>query len=646
MGKQPKRKISAKAIREDIRSNMDDEALKKKHGLSEEELRRVLRKLVIAGILSQPELDARDPRRCDQEIDGDVESETSPLPAREAEARRVEEPVFDPGHDESDEMTPSAEIVITDRPPRRVSRVVIALAGVVVVLGIAGAGIYLLAPDLCYGPTPFLMSDKSVTAAPGIAGRKDTRTKRSTAPEAGPGSNVGRLLQAVEKGDVDAVKRIIERGADVNHRYKEGVTPLMIAAKSGRTDAVKLLLERGADVHATASKGWTPILYAAFGGDPETITLLLDRGAEVRKKSETGWTPLMTASSQGHKAAVALLLSKGADVHASDGKGRTPLICAASKGKTDVMRLLLDKGADINVKSKTGMTALAVAAEAGHKEAVGLLIHEGADPDVKDSVMGLSALTRAMKKRDGEIVQVLLQNGARFNPRAGEERYYLVAVAGEGRLELAKLLLEKGFEVGARDDPRDETPLSAAACKGHTDMVRLLLENGADVNAGGIGRETPLTCAFNHRHAEVIDLLISRGANVNSKSFGGDPLLVSAAFRGDAHLAGLLLGAGADVKAVDSFERTALEIACDKSALRVIEALAKHGADLNRRNPKDGGTALMAAAANGRLEVVELLLQLGADPKITDDRGFTALRYATIWKRDSVADLLKARGGE
>jgi len=123
-------------------------------------------------------------------------------------------------------------------------------------------------------------------------------------------------------------------------------------------------------------------------------------------------------------------------------------------------------------------------------------------------------------------------------------------------------------------------------------------------------------------------------------------MLMAAAIQGNVSDAEMLLKAGADVRSTDFAGRTVLDLACAKGALNFIEALAKHGTDLNRKNPRDGGTALMTAAANGRLEVVELLLKLGADPNVTDDRGLTALKYATIWKKEPVADLLKARGAK
>jgi ankyrin repeat protein len=243
-------------------------------------------------------------------------------------------------------------------------------------------------------------------------------------------------------------------------------------------------------------------------------------------------------------------------------------------------------------------------------------------------------------------VKRLLEHGSKFNPQGKDELDYLASVAEAGHLDLAKLLLDKGLDLSARGSFKN-TPLLAAACKGQVDLVRLFLDKGADVNVGGFGNETALTCAFKNHHTEIMNLLISRGADVNVKRSGGDTMLITAVSRGDdPSVTELLLKAGADVHVSDFAGRAALDIACDKNALKVIEVLAKHGANLNRKNPKDGGTALMFAAANGRVEAVKLLLQLGADPNVIDDRGLTALKYATIWKKEPIVDLLKDRAAK
>lgn len=89
-----------------------------------------------------------------------------------------------------------------------------------------------------------------------------------------------------------------------------GETPLMMAALRGRVDAMKALIERGAQVDRA---GWTPLHYAASGPSAEAVALLLARGASVNARAPNGNTPLMQAARYGSEDSVRLLLQKGAD---------------------------------------------------------------------------------------------------------------------------------------------------------------------------------------------------------------------------------------------------------------------------------------------------------------------------------------------
>ena len=97
---------------------------------------------------------------------------------------------------------------------------------------------------------------------------------------------------------------------DVDRANAAGETPLMIAALRGQLDATKRLLERGARVNRD---GWTPLHYAASGPEPKVVALLLDRGARVDAPSPNHSTPLMMAARYGAEASTDLLLKRGAD---------------------------------------------------------------------------------------------------------------------------------------------------------------------------------------------------------------------------------------------------------------------------------------------------------------------------------------------
>lgn len=148
---------------------------------------------------------------------------------------------------------------------------------------------------------------------------------------------------------------------------------LLVAAKKGDTATVQALLDKGADVNAKDKDGWTALMFAANNGHATIVQALLDRGADVNAKTEDekGATALMVTAWQGHTAIVEALLDRGADVNAkAKDDGMTALMLAVMEGHTATVQALLDKGADVNAKDKSGLTALMLAKSEGHTEIV------------------------------------------------------------------------------------------------------------------------------------------------------------------------------------------------------------------------------------------------------------------------------------
>jgi len=116
------------------------------------------------------------------------------------------------------------------------------------------------------------------------------------------------------------------------------------AVQKGDIKAVKQYLDAGGDVNAKNSVGFTPLHYAAHEGHMEIAELLITNSADVNEKVSGGRTPLHRAASLGHKEIAELLIANGADVNAKEGNGRTPLNEAARWGHNEVADLLRKHG--------------------------------------------------------------------------------------------------------------------------------------------------------------------------------------------------------------------------------------------------------------------------------------------------------------
>ena len=100
---------------------------------------------------------------------------------------------------------------------------------------------------------------------------------------------------------------------------------LLDAAEKGNIEAVKQHLAAGADVNAKDQRRWTPLHHAAYEGHKEIAELLIAEGADMNAKDKLGDTPLQVAAYQDHKEIAELFIANGADVNAKSDNGRTPL---------------------------------------------------------------------------------------------------------------------------------------------------------------------------------------------------------------------------------------------------------------------------------------------------------------------------------
>src|SRR5262245_59835376 len=224
------------------------------------------------------------------------------------------------------------------------------------------------------------------------------------------------LHWAVERDDLEAADLLIEAGARVLSRTREGVTPIQLAAVNGSAAMLDRLFKAGGDVNAPLTPtGDTALMMAARTGKTDAIRVLLEAGAHVNaKESWGGTTPLMWAVSEGHTAAAHLLIDAGADVNArshyvaaANGRGfegrtpvasraegkpeefasgwLTPLMLAAREGHIDVARILVGAGADIDAAAGDGKTALAIAIFNGNYEYASFLVDNKADVNKADA---------------------------------------------------------------------------------------------------------------------------------------------------------------------------------------------------------------------------------------------------------------------
>jgi ankyrin repeat protein len=363
-------------------------------------------------------------------------------------------------------------------------------------------------------------------------------------------------------------------------------TDVADAAMRGDRAAVRAALARKADVNAPQADGTTALHWAVEQDDVEMTDVLIRAGARVALRTREGVTPLQLAAINGSAAMIDRLLKAGADPNgALTPAGDTAMMMAARTGTTGAIRVLAEAGANVNAKeSWGGTTALHWAVSEGHADAAKALIAAGADVNARSNYVapangrgfeGRTPLPNASEAKTVEFASGWLTP--------------LMIAAREGDADLARVLVDAGADVNATAGD-GKTALAMAIFNGNYDLGSYLVDQKADVNKADAQRFTPLFWAIDRRNMET------------APNF---PWMVTA---DPMPLIRKLLDAGANPNAlINNTPRARMR----EGSPRIVFA-----------------TALMRAAFAADLELVTLLLERGADPKVISRDGETMLSAA------------------
>nr|XP_054353555.1 poly [ADP-ribose] polymerase tankyrase-1 isoform X2 [Pongo pygmaeus] len=289
---------------------------------------------------------------------------------------------------------------------------------------------------------------------------------------------------------------LLRKGANVNEKNKDFMTPLHVAAERAHNDVMEVLHKHGAKMNALDTLGQTALHRAALAGHLQTCRLLLSYGSDPSIISLQGFT----AAQMGNEA-VQQILSESTPIRTSDVDYR--LLEASKAGDLETVK----HGADPTKKNRDGNTPLD-------------LVKEG-DTDIQDLLRGDAALLDAAKKGCLARVQKLCTpENINCRDTQGRNSTPLHLAAGYNNLEVAEYLLEHGADVNAQDKG-GLIPLHNAASYGHVDIAALLIKYNTCVNATDKWAFTPLHEAAQKGRTQLCALLLAHGADPTMKNQEG-----------------------------------------------------------------------------------------------------------------------------
>ena len=434
------------------------------------------------------------------------------------------------------------------------------------------------------------------------------------------GADATVLADAAEQGDRDRVMALVADGGDVNQAQADGTTALHWATYRDDAPLAHLLLEAGANPVVENRYGMTPLYLACFNGNAALIGELLQRGADPNAKRKDSETALMTAARTGNLAAVRVLVEAGADLEMTLPGGQTALIWATAEGNFAVVDYLIEAGADFEHTVPSGFAPIFFAVREGHAEVVQLLLDRGVDPNVvieptgqrgyKPPQEGTSPLILAIENGHCDLAVQLLEAGADPNDQR----------SGFAPLHTLSWVRKPDMGDNAAGDP---VPIGQGRSTS-MEMAMALVEYGADVNvpiASGNGRgkngahlpnlgNTPFMLACHTGDVELAKFLLSEGADPMVGNYDGTTPFLAAA------------GVGRHAPEEEAGN--------EDDALELLALLLELGADVNQRDYNDE-TAMHGAAYANFPKVAAFLVENGADIEIwnrPNDRGWSPLDIA------------------
>ncbi len=422
---------------------------------------------------------------------------------------------------------------------------------------------------------------------------------------------------------------------------------LIAAARAGSCAQLREALDLGAAANYTdCEAGSTGLMYACERADPELglalVKLLLAEGASTEAANRHEWVALHYACRRSSADVVTLLLEHRCQVDPVSGNGLTPLhICCSTRDDAEGLRiceLLLEYGADLELRHRRGRNALLCAARSGTAAMLALLFDRGA---AATSTQGMrwTALHYCAERQDEEAVRamhVLLDRGALIEVEDGLGRTALLVAAMFAGQPMVQTLLARGASINAVDHCHESALMIASRRYDYTvaaAVVQTLLAFGAPLDLVCQDGETALHYAAYDSSARVVAILLEAGCQVNAQEKKGrSPLhLVCARVDDDAvPIARLLLDHGASTSLLTVNGASPLTYAALLGLHDMVELLIVQGGASVNHSDHSGQTPLMGACRNSLcgVSIIPLLMRNGAELRVEDRLGLTAIRYA------------------
>ena len=462
------------------------------------------------------------------------------------------------------------------------------------------------------------------------------------------------LFYAVQEGQADAIMALINNGADVNAENIEGETPIFTAMRNNRAELMSILINNGADVNHKNKEGKPPLSVAIMFKSTTMTKKLIDAKAntedsnlDINELSKLSKIPQSTRNRMNvEKTAPSAIVMTPAETPKLSPRNESKYgrnyeekaavlfqYCIENKAQELENGL---SGFDVNSAFFDNETLLHCAIENGSIECINVLIKNGANLNVTTKTFHEPAIQAAIYADNMQAVEILFSAGADIEQQNAEGETALFIAVRTGNFEIVKLLIEKPANVNCLNTD-GVTPLQVAIQLHQTQIAKALLEAGA---APSLGRFNSYALATEFGEVEICDDVREKDPSLarqaiqkdNKKEKPDPPKQIFNLIR-SKNVAGLRKSSAGrynmNISVAD--EGVPLIRAIETGSLDIVKVIVNAGADVDYG--ADVESPLACACRLGKLNIVQYLLQQGANPNARNNDNESAL-FAAVRSSD------------
>ena len=473
------------------------------------------------------------------------------------------------------------------------------------------------------------------------------------------------LHEAISSNNKEAVRLLLENGADPDVKDQRGLTPLQKSFSRYGKDYSSLLLENGANPDTLIS-GEPLLLYAYKNKKMKLVQKLIDKGVNPDVVDSKGYSILYRILQMDspeileHFFQLRPRMSSGND----EGSILTDLMYrleqSKGKGKEEIdfrklIKNITRSGMVLNKQNYNGKTPLYVSMEQDDLDMFSYFLDKGANTEICDNE-GKTVLYASVVKNKISFLRMLIEKGADPNIVDNNGIPMLHAAIDNGNMEILKLLKKNYLRLNVLKEGRSKiTAIHHALMYKDVGIAKWLVRNGADFNIADKNKLYPLDYAIQLNLNKAIIFLNRMKAKRSNRSIKIYPYyyqqtnknasntadldVVKACKKGKSKALEKLINAGADLDSLGPDGKTLLHYAVNSGNEDTIFILLDSGVNIEKKS-RNGSSVLLDAVKKKKLCMSEILLQNGAEVNTAGRNGLTPLHYAVLNKDKEMVKLL------